>query len=53
MLSNKEEIEDLKKKFEEKGYKFIPVSLVTKEGIDELLNEIRNISKSLKEQPVL
>ncbi len=53
MLSNKDEIEDLKKKFEQKGYKFIPVSLITKEGIDELLNEIRNIAKDLKEQPVL
>ena len=36
ILSDKEEINRLKKAFEEKGYRFIPVSLATKEGIDEL-----------------
>ncbi len=48
MLSDKEEINRLKEIFKEKGYKFIPLSLVTKEGLNELLNEIREISKSLK-----
>ena len=36
ILSDKEEINRLKKAFEEKGYRFIPISLATKEGIDEL-----------------
>ncbi len=53
MLSDKNKIEELKEKFKEKGYKFIPISLITKEGVDELLNEIREVSKSLKEEPIL
>jgi GTP-binding protein len=53
MLSDKGEIEKIKKEFEKIGYKFIPVSLITKEGLEELLNEIRNTAKELKEEPVL
>ncbi len=36
ILSDKSQIEEFKKQFEEKGYRFIPVSAATKEGIEEL-----------------
>ena len=49
ILSDRSEIEKLKKYFESKGYKFVPVSLVTLEGIDKLKKEIVNLFKSLKE----
>ncbi len=42
ILSDKSELDRLKKEFEKRGYKFIPVSLATKEGIDELMKELQN-----------
>ena len=52
ILSDKKELNELKESFNKRGYKFIPVSLATKEGIDELLTEIRNIAKNLKKEPI-
>lgn len=49
ILSDRTEIERLRKYFENKGYKFLPVSLATLEGIDKLKKEIVNLYKSLKE----
>ncbi|MDQ7056483.1 MAG: GTPase ObgE [Persephonella sp.] len=40
LLSDRKKIEGLKKYFEEKGFRFVPVSLVTLEGIDTLKKEI-------------
>ncbi len=40
LLSDREKIKKLKKYFEEKGFRFVPVSLATLEGIDTLKKEI-------------
>ncbi|WP_456464909.1 GTPase ObgE [Persephonella sp.] len=48
ILSDRTEIERLRKYFENKGYKFLPVSLATLEGIDKLKKEIVNLYESLK-----
>ena len=42
ILSDRGEIDKLKKAFEERGYTFIPVSLATKEGIDQLKKSLKN-----------
>jgi GTP-binding protein len=51
ILSDKEEIKKLKNSFEEKGYKFIPVSLATKEGIDELKNALKEFYQLKQKEP--
>ena len=43
MLSDRSEIDKLKEYFEKEGYSFIPVSLVTKEGIDQLIGKIAEL----------
>ncbi len=48
MLSDKTEIEKLKNYFKEKGIEFVPVSLVTKEGVDDLLNKLKEALKKEK-----
>ncbi|NPA52627.1 MAG: GTPase ObgE [Aquificae bacterium] len=50
MLSDKSRIEKLKKYFKEKNYPFIPISLVTKEGIDTLINTIKDTYEKMKEK---
>ncbi|RMD46830.1 MAG: Obg family GTPase CgtA, partial [Aquificota bacterium] len=50
MLSNKEEIEKFKKEFEKLGYKFIPVSLITNEGVEELKKELLNFYEILNQK---
>ncbi len=49
MLSDKTEIEKLKKYFKEEGVEFIPVSLITKEGVDELLIKLKDLTKKKAE----
>ena len=51
ILSDKEEIKKLKNSFEEKGYKFIPVSLATKEGIDELKTALQEFYQLKQNEP--
>jgi GTP-binding protein len=41
ILSDKSEIDRLKQYFREKGYRFIPVSLATNEGVEELKSAIK------------
>ncbi len=48
ILSDKGEIERLKKVFEEKGITFIPVSLATKEGIEDLKNVLKTFYNEKK-----
>jgi len=52
MLSNKEEIEKLKQTFKKKGYKFIPVSLITNEGIEDLKKELMDFYNKFTETKV-
>ncbi len=47
ILSDKSEIDRLKTFFEERGYTFIPVSLATREGVDELIKAIKEKKKEL------
>lgn len=46
-LSDKSLIDKLKDYFTKEGYKFFAVSLITKEGLDELINELRKIKESM------
>ena len=48
ILSDKGEIERLKKVFEEKGITFIPVSIATKEGIEDLKNVLKTFYNEKK-----
>jgi GTP-binding protein len=41
-LSDKSLIENLEKYFTQKGYPFVAVSLITKEGVDKLINILRD-----------
>lgn len=50
-LSDKSLIEKLEKYFTEKGYPFVAVSLITKEGIDKLINLLREKKKEWIENP--
>jgi len=50
ILSNKEEIEKWKNYFHKKGYIFIPISLATLEGIDQLKKEIVKLYEKVKEK---
>ena len=47
ILSDKTEIDRLKKYFEEKGYTFVPVSLATLEGVDKLKEEISKLYEKI------
>lgn len=47
MLSNKDEINKLKEEFSKRGYKFIPVSLITLEGIEDLKKEINKLAEKI------
>ncbi|SNZ10115.1 GTP-binding protein [Persephonella hydrogeniphila] len=49
MLSDKNELERLKNEFSSKGYRFIPVSLITGEGVDRLKREIVNLYNQIEE----
>ncbi len=51
ILSDRGEIDRLKTFFEKRGYIFIPVSLVTKEGIDELIKAIKEKKEELTAKP--
>ncbi len=53
ILSDKSLIKKLKDYFSEKGYPFIPVSLATKEGVDELINKIKQINEAIKSKEQL
>ena len=53
ILSDKSLIKKLKDYFNEKGYPFIPVSLATKEGVDELINKIKQINEAIKSKEQL
>lgn len=44
-LSDKSLIDKLEKYFAEKGYPFVAVSLITKEGVDKLINILREKKK--------
>ena len=48
ILSDKNLIKELKNYFNKKGYPFVPISLATKEGIDELKNEIKKVYEEIK-----
>ncbi len=48
ILSDKTLIKELKNYFNKKGYPFVPISLATKEGIDELKNEIKKVYEEIK-----
>ncbi len=48
ILSDKSLIKRLKNYFDSKGYPFVPVSLATKEGVDELINKIKEIKDRLQ-----
>ncbi len=50
LLSDREKIEGLKKYFEEKGFRFVPVSLVTLEGIDTLKKEIISLYEKTQKE---
>ncbi|WP_029521532.1 GTPase ObgE [Persephonella sp. IF05-L8] len=47
ILSDKTEIDRLKRYFEEKGYTFVPVSLATLEGVDKLKEEISKLYEKI------
>ncbi|RUM61478.1 MAG: GTPase ObgE [Persephonella sp.] len=49
ILSDKSLIKELKDYFNKKGYPFVPISLATKEGIDELKNEIKKVYEEIKD----
>jgi len=51
-LSDKSLIDKLKDYFTKEGYKFFAVSLITKEGLDELINELRKIKESINSENV-
>jgi len=51
MLSDKSKLKEWEKQFKEKGYKFIPVSVLTGEGLDKLKQELKDIYETLNEQP--
>ena len=53
ILSDKSLIKKLEDYFSEKGYPFIPVSLATKEGVDELINKIKQINEAIKSKEQL
>ncbi len=50
ILSDREEINRLKEEFEKRGYKFIPVSLATKEGIDVLKKSLQEFYQMKEEE---
>ncbi len=50
LLSDREKIEGLKKYFEEKGFRFVPVSLATLEGIDTLKKEIISLYEKTQKE---
>jgi len=49
LLSDKDKLKEWEKQFKEKGYKFIPVSVLTGEGLDKLKEELNNIYENLNE----
>ncbi|MBK3332738.1 GTPase ObgE [Persephonella atlantica] len=50
LLSDRKKIEGLKKYFEEKGFRFVPVSLATLEGIDTLKKEIISLYEKTQKE---
>ena len=51
ILSDKSEIDRLKTFFEERDYTFIPVSLATREGVDELIKALKEKKEELTAKP--
>jgi len=49
MLSDRSDIEKIEKEFTDRGYRFVPVSLITGEGIDRLKKEIVNLYNQIEE----
>jgi len=50
MLSDKSKLKEWENQFKEMGYKFIPVSVLTGEGLDKLKEELKNIYETLNEK---
>ena len=48
VMTGLEPVERLKKEFESKGIKVIPISAATRAGVDELINEIRQMLSQLR-----
>ncbi len=49
ILSDKSLIAELEKYFSEKGYPFVAISLATKEGLDKLMEKIKEVYEKLEE----
>ncbi|TCT14905.1 GTP-binding protein [Natranaerovirga pectinivora] len=53
VLDSDEPIEELKAEFEPHGIKVFPISAVTGKGVQELLNEVREILSKLDDEPIV
>ncbi|ACO04185.1 MAG TPA: GTPase ObgE [Persephonella sp.] len=53
MLSDRSLIEKLKKEFSKRGYPFVAVSLVTKEGLDQLIKLIAEVYEKISEKELI